>query len=436
MSRIFKLIGLSLILALGSGLAAGSDTAATLQPYLDALQIHGCRPVDFVNNMLTTNHLVIFDDGLHTAREPFEFYQELIRDADFQLRVRYIFLEAVSMRHQPCLDAFLASADGNPAALFPAFQDDFSGKGWPLKSYFDLLRTVWEVNRTLPEDQRFRVVGVSNPIYWCGIRTARDLELFRRSLASFDYSMYRQILLHLENFAGDCKGIFLTNTRHAYTGIRHRDGEFFWNCGTFFRQWHPGRTCSVRIHNAMLYIERPREPETDTPQTTAGMERMVYRWERMENGRWDAAFRTLGNRPVALPLTGTVFGRAPYVGNHMLTAAPGQTMADAYDALIFLAPLEHLHQTAFVDFIYTPAFKQELQRRYRILYTPAQLQERIRDKGVDSLAELIEAECRPRPAVLSPQSQAVGPADAWRQTPGENQARPKPPCPDRPNSVQ
>lgn len=419
MPGMIKWIGCILILTLGSGLAVGGETAPILQPYVDALAEHGRRPLDFVNHLLETRDLVIFDDGLHTALEPFEFYQRLIRDPRFQSKVRYIFLEAISMSHQACLDDFLASEDGDFTRLYPAFQDDFSGQGWPLSSYFDLLRTVWEVNRSLPTERRFRVIGVSNPVYWCGITSAGDMELFRRSLASFDYSMYRQIIHHLANFGNGEKGIFLTNTRHAYTGIRQRDGSFFWNCGTFFRQWNPGRTWSVRIHNAQLYIEQSREPESATPRTTAGMERMVYRWVRMEDGRWDAAFRANGNRPVAVPLTGTVFGRAPYVGNHMLTAAPGQTMADAFDALIFLAPLEELHQTAVVDFIYTPDFRKELKRRLQILYTPQQLKELLETNTAESLEQYIAKFFQARPAVLSPQSQAVGPADAWRTAKGE-----------------
>ena len=44
----------------------------------------------------------------------------------------------------------------------------------------------------------------------------------------------------------------------------------------------------------------------------------------------------------------------------MLDAAPGQTMYDAYDALIFLAPVETCRQTAMVDFLYTEEFKHEL----------------------------------------------------------------------------
>jgi hypothetical protein len=42
-------------------------------------------------------------------------------------------------------------------------------------------------------------------------------------------------------------------------------------------------------------------------------------------------------------------------------------MYDAYDALIFLAPLTNLHLSAQFSYIYTPQFKPELERRLRLL---------------------------------------------------------------------
>jgi hypothetical protein len=144
---------------------------------------------------------------------------------------------------------------------------------------------------------------------------------------------------------------------------------------------------------------------------------MVYRWARPGRGRWDDAWQRLGNKPTAVPLAGNDFGREPYVGNHMLDAAAGQTLADAYDAVLFLAPLERLRQTAQVGAIYTPAFKQELARRYPLLYTPAQLAEQLKAAGVTGLDELIAKRHTGAPERALPQGQGLGPLDEWRKMP-------------------
>ena len=73
------------------------------------------------------------------------------------------------------------------------------------------------------------------------------------------------------------------------------------------------------------------------------------------------------NKPITITLTNTVFDQTPYIGNHMLNVQKGTTMEDAYDAIIFLAPLTQLHFSAEMDYIYTPAFKPELERRLKLL---------------------------------------------------------------------
>jgi hypothetical protein len=156
-------------------------------------------------------------------------------------------------------------------------------------------------------------------------------------------------------------------------------------------------------------IERVRD-DTTGPRTTEGLERIEYRWDRMEAGAWDRAFRDYGNRPVAVPLEGTAFGRAPYVGNHVLDVAPGQTMADAYDAVIFLAPLEELHQTALVGSLYTPAFREELARRLKLLYSE-DLARMIAESGATDLAGYVQSAYADKPQEPLPQSRELPPLD-------------------------
>ena len=93
-------------------------------------------------------------------------------------------------------------------------------------------------------------------------------------------------------------------------------------------------------------------------------------------------------------------------------------MYDAYDALIFLDPVEKMHKTALVDFIYTNEFKKEIERRYRILYTEEQIKKEFDDYGVNDLKELIEKTFVAEPQILLPQSKLIGSINAWQK--GEN----------------
>jgi len=385
---------------------AAAGAPETLQPYVDALADHGREPVAYVRELLADHDLLLFDDALHNAVEPFDLYRRLLADPQIAAALDFVFLETVPINGQPALDAYLAAEEDDPTLLYPAFQDDTSGFGFAYGTYFDLLRGVRQANAALPEGERIAAVAVSNPTWWCAVETPRDVELFRRGLLGRDYDMYRVILSDMEDFAAGKKGIFLTNTRHAYTGVRRPDGSLYWNAGTFFRQHHPGRTWSLRIHGPALYIESA-EAKEGAPETTEGLSRYEYRWGRMAGGLWDRAFAAHG-RPVALPFAGTPFGATGYVGNHMAEAAPGQTMADAYDALVYVAPLEELHQARRVGELYTPEFQREVARRLALLYTPQQIDGLLAGAGVETVEAWVAKLAAGEPQAPSAQAAAVG----------------------------
>jgi hypothetical protein len=99
------------------------------------------------------------------------------------------------------------------------------------------------------------------------------------------------------------------------------------------------------------------------------------------------------------------------VGNHILDVAPGTTMADAYDAVIFLAPLEELRQTALVGELYTPEFRVELARRLRLLYPEDALDRMIAESGAADLDAYMESAYAGRPEEPLPQSRDLPPLD-------------------------
>ena len=426
MNKLFRtnsttifLIGISLIIMLNCTNSQAQQNKG-LKPYVNAIKENGDEPMHFILDKLDHYDLILFDDALHTAVEPFEFYQKLIKDKCFQKKVKHIFLEIVPINQQPALDAYFDSETDDLRLLYPAFQNDFSGTGWPYKTYFDLLQTIWKINSTLPVQDRLKVIAVSAPTYWKEINTSKDVDLFRLSIRSNDSTMYKTILSYMDSFKSGEKGIFLTNTRHAYKGIKNRENKYYWNCGTFFYVHNPGKTYSVHFHNISLSFEKKKEVDSKTPKTTEGLENVIVKWVRMEKGLWDSAFKIFGNTPVAFDMKNTPFGNTEYIGNHMLNVASGQTIYDAYDGLIFLAPVEKMRQTAIVAFIYTEEYKHELERRYKFLYTEEQIDKILKDNGVKSLREYIAKYFIYKPEILQPLAKKIGSIDAWKINTNQN----------------
>jgi len=260
------------------------------------------------------------------------------------------------------------------------------------------------------------VVAVSNPSYWSEIETREDVRIYNESsTAGRDYLMYRLILAEMDGFEGGRKGIFLTNTRHAYNGLKGKDGKYIWNTETFFRQWHPDKTLSIRFHAPYLQVKAKKNLAEGQIVSSEGLEEFDIGWARPAKGAIDDALDELAG-PVAIDIQGTAAGDLPYLGNLMLVAAPGQTMADVYDAMIFLEPIDTLEVTGEVDFIYTDEFKKELARRLPLLFSDQQIAGLMESLGAENMKQLTEAILVFQARGTHPQTAEVGPRDEWRQS--------------------
>ncbi len=351
-----------IVFTIGSLLFFQFASSQNVDEYCKVIKEEGNEPISFVREKIKNYDLLIFDDALHAAVEPFEFYCEYLVNNPYS--VDYIFLETTSVLSQIYIDSFLNNHEKDTSLLIPVFQQDFN-YGWRYETYLMLFSKIWDINQKLPVQDRIKIIGVDQPIYWEGIHTRKDYDLFQETLISRDYFMYRTILNHMNDFNLGRKGLFLTNTRHAYKGIKNKDGSFYWNSGTFFHQWHPQKTYAIRFHNMNLLIESVKDVKQSS---TEGLDRLEYKWVKMDKGLWDRAFAKNGNKPVAIPFKGNIFGNHPYIGNHMVNALEGQTMYDAYDALIFLKPLERTMFSAQTNFFYTQDFRKELERRIKIIH--------------------------------------------------------------------
>lgn len=343
------------------------------------------QPNKLITDVLQKYDLVIFDDGIHSAKEPFDFYCQLINDTSMSNKVSYIFLEAFNTSSQIHLDAFFNSKTPDSLLLIKAFQDDYSGYGWRYQTYLDLFNCIWKVNNS--KIKKLKVIAVSPPIFWEGLKTNQDYETFQNSLSSRDYFMYQTIKSAMSDFKNGVKGFFLTNTRHAYKNVKDSTGQLYWNTNTFFNQSNPGKTYSIRIHNASISITQKRKDAGKI--TTEGLNEFDYKWVLPENGLWDSAFAKHNKFPLAISLTNNCFGNSKYVGNLMINVKQGTTHMDAYDAIIVLKPHQEWSFSATFGYIYTPEFRAEIKRRIRVMQE-GDIEQFLKENKVKSLDELID----------------------------------------------
>ena len=373
-----------------------TSNAQTIEQYFNVLKKQGKQPVAFVTEKLQDYDLIVFDDALHAAVEPFEFYMKYIKEKS--KTIDYLFVETVPVTVQPLIDSFLQADAKDTSILAGVFQNDFR-LGWPYKTYLELFLTVWDVNQKLEKDDRIRIIGVDQPVYWDGLHNRQDYNLFQQSLVARDNFMYNIIKQYMNSFKNGKKAFFLTNTRHAYKCIKDKEGQIYWNTGTFLHKWHPGKTYAIRFHNMILNVQAVKKDVSNS--STEGLDRLEYSWERMAEGKWDSAFARNDNQPVAIPFEDNVFGRHPYWGNHMSYVEEGQTMYDAYDALIFMKPLEKTTFSGHTAFYISKEFKREMVHRIKVMHGH-DLDAFLHRHKVNSIEEYIENHSKPSPEKSNP----------------------------------
>lgn len=384
-----------------------------LQRHVQTIKAHGKEPVRFAVEALQTVDLLVFDDGLHTAKEPFDYYSKLVADPEFAALAPTVFIEMFPANRQSAIDAYLSTEPENQELLYPAFQEEF---GWPYQTYFDLMHAIYQANLALPIYRRIKVRAVSTPSVWQEIQSRADWETNANNVElSRDFFMFALISDGLDGFRSGKKGIFLTNTRHAYAALKQKDGTPFRTTAALIRSWHPGKSLSIRINAPILSVSG-RRSAPGLPRTQSGEEQFDIRWTRIADGLWDEAFATAGRGPVAVSLANTPFGEASYRGNLMLAAAPGQTMRDGYDAVIYLGDSGTLHRTGHNGRIYSGSFRAELSRRFRLVYTPAQLIALLKDEGVPSLEAFIDKLVISLPPTKLKESSDIGKIGEWRRS--------------------
>lgn len=359
-----------------------------LKKFEKAIHKFGTKPMDYVTNRLEKSDLLVFDDGFHSALEPFIFYEDMVKNKVISEKLDFIFIEVFHMDTQDNLDAYFAAPEKDFSLLHEVFQNDYSGYGWPYESYLNLLSVIWDIRQTPSLKNKLQVIAVSPPIYWKAIETRRDYDVFLKTLDSRDYFMYHEINTSMENFKQGKKGVFLTNTRHAYKNIKNKEGETYWNTNTFFNHFNPGRTFSIRFHNLFLSIVEKRVGEP-SKNSAEGLENFEFNWVQAANGLWERAFLNNNQLPVGLGLKNNVFGKTPYLGNHALNMQKQTLMSDAYDGLIFLKPVEEMKKSERTAFFITEEFKKELKRRIEILEGEG-LSDFLKTNNAGSLEEWID----------------------------------------------
>ena len=288
-------------------------------------------------------HRVFILGEVHNRQGYWAFNAALAREPAFVQHVGVIYLE-LPRNNQPLIDQFLAADRYDPAPVVNVLRDMFE-LGWPDQPTVEFCQAIWEVNRKLPKERRLRIVLVDMARPWKEIQKRED---WRKYDGDRNALMAGEIERDWREHAQDPRhALFIVGYMHGLKRITHPGGAPFESAG-----WH---LCQ-KLGETNVFAVFPHSPVMANHGGVDG---------RLALGLFETAFARLSNRPMAFPLDHGPFGELLFDAS--LDFMTSDSYRAAFDAFLYLGPLEDEIVSPLIPDFYTDAYAKEVDRRCRLM---------------------------------------------------------------------
>lgn len=322
-----------------------NDLPDDVAPFLAYISEVELSPEMFLLEMLKT-HRIVINGECHRRKVSWDMLKRLIALPDFSNAVGCIFMELPSW-HQSTIDKFMRSDTLDSDLIIQIFQDE-QLNGWWDRGEFEFLCKLWEINRSLSDDKKIKVILADYQVPYSKITNREDA----KELEDRNTHMANVVVNTVQNSKDKRGNFFLVGCAHAYksnqSGIASaafgKDNEL---------------TAGAQIANAL------GEDNVFTVfQHVMSGDNHGGNKSPIRGGIFDKAFELNGNKPLGFKLANSAFGAEPFDGIYEIKykTATGR-FEDNFDGYLFLAPLSNEPKSVPLTEIFTAEFVVEIKRR-------------------------------------------------------------------------
>jgi hypothetical protein len=297
------------------------------------------RPVDAATVMIRAfdTHPIVALGDLHGCQELYDFIHSLLHNLELKNKANDIVVEFGNSLYQDLADSYVAGKEVPPAELTQIWRNHTNPKVFDSPVYEQFFQTVRELNQSLPEGNRWRVLLGDPPIDWSKTATNKEWGrmLYRRD-AHFAGVVEKEVL------AKGRRALLIIGGAHLLRGI---DKE---NVTGRVEAQRPGSMFIVIPHSG--FSERNEEIEARLAKWKSGTLALL-------KSTW------LGDLHPGL--------RWPQLKNVKLSAAGDSKeprLEDVADAWLYVGPRESLTEVLPFPGIYRDEYWKELNRRNLIMW--------------------------------------------------------------------
>lgn len=324
-----------------------------VQPYIDFLKQQKTDPVDYIFDLFEKYDIVVLGERDHRDTTQYELFTKIISDPRFIEKVGNVFTE-VGVHNQrdranEVLKGNYASYADFEKELRKLYRDMDYEPMWACYNYWILLSSIYKVNSKLPEKDKISYYPTDIEYDWGIVDTHRQQKAFKEFVSTGirDGYMGYHFIHDYERILKDSnqhrkKALVIFNRPHSYQSYVTFRGDSDNYAASYIFNKYPGKVANVMM-NWVVFQK-------------SGKDYLI------SQGRWDAAFRALGNLSLGFDFANTPFGNNAF-DHYDQTETNAIGYKDVYTGFIFYKPINEWVFTSGISNIIDEDFKPEYKRR-------------------------------------------------------------------------
>jgi hypothetical protein len=323
-------------------------------PYVDFLKTQQTQPVDYIFQLFEKYDVVVLSERVHTDSTQYALIEQVISDPRFVKTVGNVFTELGSTNRTEWANRVLKrnykSYSDFEKELQKLYRDIEFMPLWDAYNLWKYLNGVYAVNKNLPANQKISAFFTDVAYDWskCTTKEQRQKDMINITTGRdsvMAYNFIREYEKILQGVDPRKKALVIFNTRHSFNDYRRPEGKVKDAAAYIFNKY------PNKIANVMLNYYRCALEENDC--------------KLVVDGKWDAAFRYLGNPSLGFSFTGSLMGD-DFFDFHYSLPSQDVTYKDVYTGFIFYKPIEEMvvvqgGMPGVIDDEFMPEIKRRLQ---------------------------------------------------------------------------
>lgn len=300
----------------------------TTKPYVSFLKDDHPSAKDYIFQLFDKYDIVVLCERDHVETTQYDLIYDVISDQRFVDNVGNIFSEAGVVTMQPYLDEFLSSDNLTEREVREKLVHIMTNltflPWWNKTNFYNYLKKLYALNQSLSDSCRIHHYLSDVPFSWEGMTRAKYRSFRKEFLSERDKRMADRIETKfkeiLDSDSRRKKCLVIMNYRHGFGPGKDPAGKILGdNTCAYLYEAFSERTANVLIN-------------------TVAFGKILNPYP-IQRGKWDAAFKAMGNPSLGFDFAGSPFGKDQF------DMSPEKawfncSYQDVFTGFVFFLPLE------------------------------------------------------------------------------------------------